>query len=368
MKPLASGALVLALAWPALATADSKVPPTPRQQYEALLKQNQEAEKAFITALQKAKTPEEQLKAMKEHSAKQEKQAARFIELAQAHSKDPVAVDALNQAVFETRDHDGKGQRDRALELLLRDHIDSDRLGEVCQAFTSSYDAPGALFLRSVLQRSPHKKVQREACLALAMHLHQRALVAKMLASNAEMRQRFEMFAGRQSVLELQKCDPAQLLADSKASFERIATEYLVGMEPRDLAARCEAWGRSVADGSEVALRRAMQKDFPREVRGVACLSLALVLKERAENHPEQAAALRRECQELLGRACRDYADVGFGRRTVGKRAERELFEVSHLATGMAAPAVEGVDQDGKPFKLSDYRGKVVLLDFWSEY
>jgi cytochrome oxidase Cu insertion factor (SCO1/SenC/PrrC family) len=26
------------------------------------------------------------------------------------------------------------------------------------------------------------------------------------------------------------------------------------------------------------------------------------------------------------------------------------------------------VDQDGKKFKLSDYKGKVVLLDFWSQH
>jgi peroxiredoxin len=32
------------------------------------------------------------------------------------------------------------------------------------------------------------------------------------------------------------------------------------------------------------------------------------------------------------------------------------------------APDIEGEDQDGVRFKLSDYRGKVVLLDFWSEY
>jgi cytochrome oxidase Cu insertion factor (SCO1/SenC/PrrC family) len=30
------------------------------------------------------------------------------------------------------------------------------------------------------------------------------------------------------------------------------------------------------------------------------------------------------------------------------------------------APEIVGTDQDGKEFRLSDYRGKVVLLDFWS--
>ena len=30
------------------------------------------------------------------------------------------------------------------------------------------------------------------------------------------------------------------------------------------------------------------------------------------------------------------------------------------------APEIAGTDQDGKEFKLSDYRGKVVMLDFWS--
>ncbi|NQU49722.1 MAG: redoxin domain-containing protein [Planctomycetes bacterium] len=29
---------------------------------------------------------------------------------------------------------------------------------------------------------------------------------------------------------------------------------------------------------------------------------------------------------------------------------------------------IEGKDQDGIPFKLSDYRGKVVLLYFWLEF
>jgi peroxiredoxin len=31
----------------------------------------------------------------------------------------------------------------------------------------------------------------------------------------------------------------------------------------------------------------------------------------------------------------------------------------------MKAPDIEGKDMDGVAFKLSDFRGKVVVLDFW---
>jgi cytochrome oxidase Cu insertion factor (SCO1/SenC/PrrC family) len=35
---------------------------------------------------------------------------------------------------------------------------------------------------------------------------------------------------------------------------------------------------------------------------------------------------------------------------------------------GRLAPEIEGEDIDGVPFKLSDYRGKVVLIDFWGHW
>jgi hypothetical protein len=53
---------------------------------------------------------------------------------------------------------------------------------------------------------------------------------------------------------------------------------------------------------------------------------------------------------------------------TVGGTAQTELFEIRHLAVGQVAQDIEGVDQDGTQFRLSDYRGKVVLLYFWSEF
>jgi hypothetical protein len=38
-------------------------------------------------------------------------------------------------------------------------------------------------------------------------------------------------------------------------------------------------------------------------------------------------------------------------------------FEVGDLA-----PEIVGEDIDGTEFKLSDYRGKVVVLDFWGDW
>ena len=35
---------------------------------------------------------------------------------------------------------------------------------------------------------------------------------------------------------------------------------------------------------------------------------------------------------------------------------------------GNLAPEIEGMDLDGQFFKLSDYRGKVVLLDYWAHW
>ena len=38
------------------------------------------------------------------------------------------------------------------------------------------------------------------------------------------------------------------------------------------------------------------------------------------------------------------------------------------IHVGNLAPDIEGVDLDGKKFKLSDYKGKVVVLDFWGNW
>jgi len=38
------------------------------------------------------------------------------------------------------------------------------------------------------------------------------------------------------------------------------------------------------------------------------------------------------------------------------------------IAVGTFAPEIVGQDVTGKPIKLSDYRGKVVMLDFFGNW
>src|SRR5262249_57890027 len=99
------------------------------------------------------------------------------------------------------------------------------------------------------------------------------------------------------------------------------------------------------------------------EVRGMACLILAQVLRGRPDDKK------RKESEKLFEEAADKYADVKTAfDGTVARKARSELFDLRSLSVGKAAPEIKGTDQDGKLFKLSDYKGKVVLLDFWSEF
>ncbi len=64
-----------------------------------------------------------------------------------------------------------------------------------------------------------------------------------------------------------------------------------------------------------------------------------------------------------------EYGEVEISKgRTLAVAVEGELFEAKNLQVGMVGPDIEGEDIDGTAFKLSDYRGKVVVLDFWGDW
>lgn len=153
------------------------------------------------------------------------------------------------------------------------------------------------------------------------------------------------------------------------------------------------------APWAEGVMRAVADKSRDRAARGQATLALAQYLKRRIEivrllrEDPKLAAtldtslaalgfdkdaiarlkttdpdALAKEAEGLFGKVVKDYNDVASGRGTLGKTAAGELNEIRNLGIGKPCPEISGDDIDGKPFKLSDYKGKVVVVDFWGDW
>ena len=149
------------------------------------------------------------------------------------------------------------------------------------------------------------------------------------------------------------------------------------------------------------------EKNPNRNARGFAGFALARLTKSKAEglafleclpphiytnlyrNVAEADADYRRasknggstaffqQAEQLFEALVKKYADCpnfesGPGLRqpkpTLGEQAQVELYECQHLVPGRTVPELEGEDLNGHKFKLSDYRGKIVVLSFWASW
>lgn len=71
---------------------------------------------------------------------------------------------------------------------------------------------------------------------------------------------------------------------------------------------------------------------------------------------------------KLLKSIPKKFAKVKVGRSSLADMVAGEIFELEHLQIGMDVPDIEGEDVDGVEFKLSDYKGKVIVIDFWGDW
>src|SRR5262249_8489364 len=125
----------------------------------------------------------------------------------------------------------------------------------------------------------------------------------------------------------------------------------------------------------ESRLRALARQHAHRDARGMATMVLAEHLKQQAGRRAKgtDPVQLTPQAIELLEKAALQYGDVkygnfeGVGWVTLGVQARKELAALGRSIEwlGRPAPEIEGEDLDGKPLKLSDYRGKVVVLSFW---
>jgi len=111
-------------------------------------------------------------------------------------------------------------------------------------------------------------------------------------------------------------------------------------------------------------LQAMLDQNPDRDVRGNACLSLATLRKDAAEfgKNTKDAA----EAEKLYERVIGEFGQAKRRGYPLAQLAQPELAELRRLTLGKVAPEIEGHDLDGEPMKLSDYRGRVVTLLFWS--
>jgi hypothetical protein len=119
---------------------------------------------------------------------------------------------------------------------------------------------------------------------------------------------------------------------------------------------------------SEKKLRQIAEKNPHKEVQAQAFLALGQVLRTQSEGIGPNKEKAAKEAENVLNLAAEKYADVDTPQGSVGERAKELLADIKEFGYGKPVPDIEGQDVDGKSFKLSDYLGKVVLLDFWGNW
>ncbi|MBY0528200.1 MAG: TlpA family protein disulfide reductase [Gemmataceae bacterium] len=259
--------VVLLLPVPILLADDAKGKSL-TEEYDALVKENQAAQKELILEFNGAKSDEEREKVRGRYKKLQQKYADRFVELAEKNAKDEGAFKALTwvvQNVSKGADGDTPTVA-KAVNLLRQDYVKSDRLSVICQALAFNGLPETDKFLREVMEMGANEDTKGLACYALAHSLSVR---------------------------------------------------------------------------SEEAQKK---------------------------KKTEVGDSLAKEAEKLYEEVQSKYADVKAGRGTLGAMAKSELATFRSFSIGKVAPEIEGEDGEGKKFKLSDYRGKVVLLDFWGNW
>jgi hypothetical protein len=104
---------------------------------------------------------------------------------------------------------------------------------------------------------------------------------------------------------------------------------------------------------ARAVLRKIIGGTKTESVKAAAKLALARNLSSGNEDEVKESRALFVEV-------------ISENRDTpLAQQAEGSLFELDNLQVGKVAPDFETMDENGKPWKLSDYRGQVVVLTFW---
>lgn len=155
------------------------------------------------------------------------------------------------------------------------------------------------------------------------------------------------------------------------------ATSYPEGQQALDLLTTKYAGSADIADTvkqfeyrglpGEPFLKAVLEKNTNKPEQAAALYAMGAVHFKNFDTNPDRAAAeaskvIAMDCFQKLSAQHPDATISGF---KLNDQTAKMLFEMANLQPGCEAPEIEGKDQDGVNFKLSDYRGKHAIVVFW---
>jgi RNA polymerase sigma-70 factor (ECF subfamily) len=306
------------------------------REFRDIVRASEVAREGYWDGYAKAKTPEQRRQLEVAKRAKLDVMAERCLKLATSNPDRPVALYALWLAAGNAPD--AKAGKN-ALALLKDGRVSRADPEEVFKAinmagpYSAELPAMAPAVFECVKHRLDHRRAARLLTWVCSSYYRQNSKeIPPPFAEAAELI--VTRFADSPDIYNLCECLGARY--GSPAPW---AKDY------------------------EKALRTILEKNRHRLVRVTAQLSLASIVKSAGESRQEEAV-------KLFEQVIKDFDGTDLSIASVEKECVRlaraELDEMAFRAVGKMAPEIEGVDLEGRPMKLSEYRGKVVLLSFWA--
>jgi RNA polymerase sigma factor (sigma-70 family) len=310
------------------------------REFAAILSDWARAEQRGEKALDEARTSSEREKALAESQATAQRLAGRCLRLAGDDPDGPVGLAALCQAAGRSP---GSEAGKKALAALEGGRLARADLGDLSDAVAElrpsrDHEDQAERFALSVLGRVRRQLDHPDAARLLtwvcarSYHFHP-AQAPRSFAGAADLIA--EWFAASPDILNFCDC------LGSVGGTSRV-------------------WARDY----EKHLRTVLKKNPTRRMRAAAHFALARVVSSAGEARQGEAEELFRSFLTAF-----DGKDPSVAlEKEYRKVAARELAEIQVRGAGKPAPEIEGEDLDGKPMKLSAFKGKVVLLSFWGTW
>jgi len=166
-----------------------------------------------------------------------------------------------------------------------------------------------------------------------------------------------------------QKVNAEYLKAETDDAKDKVLAAFSTQME--EAADRFAKIAKEYPDengGKQAAQMVQQARRMIPSIKGQVMISAGTTLRTQYEKAYQAKA---KDADEHYKRA-RSYFAEGAkkhaGDSGLAQQFQDALYLLENLSIGKEAPEIEAEDLDGKRFKLSDYRGKVVVLDFWGNW